>query len=339
MVDNLNKIKDVNKYSQTDTVKKEKTMNKATSKIIVVPVDGSENALRALDYLRVVFGSTYKIKVILLYLLPSLPQILIEGSTTSEEMARKFAELEKKNSEMAHTILSEGKKRLLDKGFKEQAVETVFQKRNVGIARDICNWSENMRADAIIISTRGLSRLKAFFMGETANKVLEFNRSCPVWMVKGTVRRKNILLAIDNSQNAMRAVDYAGFILPGTEAHVTIFHSKRDLKRFMPNGLLEEFPEFRKFWKRKAGEVVAPYLKKAKEILIKAGLKENQVSLKLVEGSESAGMDIIEEVENSDAGTIFIGKRGCSDVKDFSMGSVAKKVLYQASDMTVCIVP
>ena len=314
-------------------------MTKVTSKRVVVPIDGSQNALRALDYLSLIFGSKYNLKVILFYLLPSLPQILIEGSTTSDEMARKFTELEKKNREMAQLILSEGKKRLLDNGFKKQAVETVFQKREVGIARDICNWSENTRTDAIIISTRGLSRLKAFFMGETANKVLEFNRSCPVWMVKGAVRRKNILLVVDNSPNAMRAVDYAGFIIPGTEAHVTIFHSKQDLKRFMPSGLLEEFPEFQKLWKYKSGEVVAPYLKRAKEILIKAGLKENQVSIELVEGSESAGIDILKEVENSDAGTIFIGKRGCSDVKDFSMGSVAKKVLYQAWDIAVCIVP
>ena len=314
-------------------------MNKETSKTVLVPIDGSENALRALDYLSLAFGSKYNLKIVLFYLLPSLPRILIEESTTSDEMARKFTELEKKNSAMAQLILTEEKERLLDKDFKKQAVETVFPKREVGIARDICNWAENIRANAIIISTRGLSRLKAFFMGETANKVLEFNRSCPVWMVKGAVRRKNILLAIDNSQNAMRAVDYAGFILPSTDAHVTIFHSKRDLKRFMPNRLLEEFPEFRKLWKHKAGEVVAPYLKRAKEILIKAGLKENQVSIKLVEGSESAGIDILEEVENSDAGTIFIGKRGCSDVKDYSMGSMAKKVLYQTSDMTVCIVP
>jgi len=316
-----------------------KTMTKVTSKMVVVPLDGSENALRALDYLSLVFGSKYHLKVVLFYLLPSLPQILIEGSKTSDEVARKFTELEKKNRAMAQRILSEGKKRLLDKGFKEQAVETVFHTREVGIARDICNWSENMRADAIIISTRGLSRLKAFFMGETANKVLEFNRSCPVWMVKGAVTRKNVLLAIDNSQNAMRAADYAGFILPGTDAHVTIFHSKRDLKRFMPNGLIEEFPEFQKFWKHKAGEVVAPYLKRAKEILLKSGLKENQISIKLDAGSESAAVDIHKEVENSDAGTIILGKRGCSDVKDYSMGSVARKVLYQASDMTVCIVP
>jgi nucleotide-binding universal stress UspA family protein len=314
-------------------------MIKANSKMIVVPIDGSENALRALNYLNLVFGPKHHLKVALFHLLPSLPQILIAGSMTSDEMAAKLTELDKKNNAMAQQILSEGKKRLLDKGFKKQAVETVFQKREIGIARDICNWSEKMQADAIVISTRGLSRLKAFFMGETANKILEFNRFCPVWMVKGAVKKKNILLAIDNSPNAMRAADYAGFILSGTEAHVTIFHSKRDLKRFMPNGLIEEFPEFQKLWKHTAGEAVAPYLKSAKETLLKSGLKENQISIKLDAGSESAAADIHKEVENSDAGTIILGKRGYSDEKNFSMGTVAKKVLYQASDLTVCIVP
>ena len=51
--------------------------------------------------------------------------------------------------------------------------------------------------------------------------------------------------------------------------------------------------------------MVAPYLKRAKEILIKAGLKENQVSIKLVEGSESAGMDILEEIETAMRAQLF----------------------------------
>jgi nucleotide-binding universal stress UspA family protein len=80
-------------------------------------------------------------------------------------------------------------------------------------------------------------------------------------------------------------------------------------------------------------------LKSAKETLLKSGLKENQISIKLDAGSESAAADIHKEVENSDAGTIILGKRGYSDEKNFSMGTVAKKVLYQASDLTVCIVP
>ena len=72
------------------------------------------------------------------------------------------------------------KNKLVKTGFDEQAVETVYQERRMGIARDICDWAEDNRADAVIISTRGRSKLAAFFLGETANKVLEYSRTCPV---------------------------------------------------------------------------------------------------------------------------------------------------------------
>jgi hypothetical protein len=61
----------------------------------------------------------------------------------------------------------------------EQAVETVYQERRVGIARDIVNWSEKQRAHAVILSTHGCGKLVTFFLGEIANKVLEYSRVCP----------------------------------------------------------------------------------------------------------------------------------------------------------------
>ena len=63
-------------------------MNKVTSKTVCIPIDGSENALRALDYLSLNFGSKYKLKVMLFYLLSGLPPIVIEESKKSDEMAR-----------------------------------------------------------------------------------------------------------------------------------------------------------------------------------------------------------------------------------------------------------
>jgi nucleotide-binding universal stress UspA family protein len=39
--------------------------------------------------------------------------------------------------------------------------------------------AERKQSDAIVLNTRGRSRLEAFFMGETARKVLEFARICP----------------------------------------------------------------------------------------------------------------------------------------------------------------
>jgi nucleotide-binding universal stress UspA family protein len=314
-------------------------MTKNPEKMIVVPVDGSENALKSLDYINRIFGSKHNLKLSLIYLLPKLPPILFEETRKNRETANQLREIEKRNSQMAGRILTDAKDRLLNVGFTRRTVEAVFRKIEVGAARDICSWAEqNKKADAIIISSRGRSRLEDFFTGEIANKVLEYAKVCPVWMVKGRVKSKDVLLAVDNSENAMRAVDHAGFMLAGTDVNVTVFHSKRDLRRFVPKEVLQEFPGVQKFWQKKAGDVVAPYMKKALEMLIQAGLAESQISVRLVDGSRSSARDILDEAEENAMGTIVLGKKGHSDVEDYSMGSTTKKVLDRASDMAVCIV-
>ncbi|MGD9238470.1 MAG: universal stress protein [Desulfobacterales bacterium] len=315
-------------------------MTKNPEKMIVAPIDGSENALKSLDYINRIFGPKHNLKLSLVYLVPKLPPILVEEARKSRGTMNQLREIEKRNSQMAERILTEAKDRLINIGFSKKTVEAVFRNIEVGVARDICSWAENnKKADAIFISSRGRSRLEAFFTGEIANKVLEYVKLCPVWMVKGTVRNKNVLLAVDNSENAMRAVEHAGFMLSGSGVNVTVFHSKRDLRRFVPKEVLQEFPGVEKFWQKKTGDMVAPYMKKAREMLIQAGLAENQISVKLVDGSRSAASDILKEAEENAIGTVILGRKGCSNVKDYSMGSITKKVLDRASDMAVCIVP
>ncbi len=74
-------------------------------------------------------------------------------------------------------------------------------------------------------------------------------------------------------------------------------------------------------------------------MLLEAGLQERQITTKLVDGSRSAAADILEEMKGSQSGSLFMGLHGYSNVKDFTMGSVTRKVLNQAEDMAVCIVP
>ena len=315
-------------------------MTKNPEKMIVVPIDGSENALKSLDYIVRVFGPKHSLRVSLVYLMPKLPPILVEEGRKNRETMNQLREIEKRNSQMAEGILTDAKDRMMNIGFTKKTVEAVFRNIETGVARDICSWAEkNKKADAIIITSRGRSRMQAFFTGEIAHKVLEFVKVCPVWMVKGRVKSKDVLLAIDNSENALRAIGHAGFMLSGTDVNVTIFHSKRDLRRFVPKEVLQEFPGVQKFWQRKAGEALAPYMEKAREMLIQAGLAENQIFVKLVDGSHSVARDILEEAEENAIGTIVLGKKGHSGVKDYSMGSTTKKVLDSASDMAVCIVP
>ncbi len=308
-------------------------------KMIVVPIDGSKNSLTSLDYTNLMFGPKHSLKVTLFHVLPGLPPFLVEESRKDAKIGEQLNNLKKKSIGLAERLLTEAKNKLVQRGFAEQAIKTIYQERRVGIARDICNWAEDNQADAMIISSRGRTRLHAFFTGEIANKVLEYSKTCPIWMIKGSVKTGDVLLAVDHSENALRAVDHCGIMLSGTGADVTAFHAKRDLRRFIPKEVVEEFPEFKKFWQRKAGEVVAPYLKKSKEMLLKAGLDERQVTIKAINGSRNTARDILDEARSNGIGTVVLGKRGYSNVKDFSMGSIARKVLDGASDMAVCMVP
>jgi len=309
------------------------------SKSVAVPLDGSPTALKALNYLLLVFGTRHNLIVNLFHVVPGGPPILLEESKKDPNTARQVRELENRNKKMAAKTLSDGKKVLLDKGITEERIKTVEFNKQVGIARDICGWSEKKRMDAIVLNTRGRSRIEAFFMGETANKVLELSRICPVWMIKGNVRSKPIIIAMDNSENALRAVDHAGFMLSGTDCPVTLFYSKRNLLRFFSSEAVEPVSELESIWKSAAGREIAPYMEKANEMLINAGVDKSKISIRIVDGGRSAAADILDAARQSGCGTIVMGRRGATNVKDYTLGSVSRKVLQDCNDAALWIVP
>jgi nucleotide-binding universal stress UspA family protein len=307
------------------------------TKMIVLPVDGSENAHRSLEYVDLMFGKDHSLEVTLKYVLPSLPPILADDRSMKRETATKLKALENKSIRMAEKILSQAKNFFLQKGFDDDRVQTVYRKKADSIPQDICNWVESKRADSVLISTRGRSRLEAFFMGEVSSKLLEYCRVCPVWIVEGKVTSNRVLVAVDSSDNALRAVDHVGFMLAGTDSSVTLFHTMRHLRRFVPKEVLDEAPELEELWKTKAGQEIEPFMKKAKKMLLQAGLKESQITKKVVDGSRSAASDILDEARNN-YGTIVMGRRGLSGVKEFFMGSVSSKVLHGSTSMATWIV-
>ena len=311
-------------------------MSSDLGKMIVVGLDGSENALKVLDYLGLIYGPKPILEIVLLHILPTLPPILVAEDDRQTKL--RLLNVEKKSILMAERILAEANGVLLKKGFKDDQIIVVHRKKKIGIARDMCNFAAHKKADSVLISAKGRSKLEAFFSGGVANRMLEYCRVCPVWIVEGAVRSRRVLIAMDSSENALRAVDHAAFMLSGTDCQVTLFHSKRHLRRFVPQEIIEAAPELEELWKNKAGEQIAPYMKTAKEMLLEAGIPESQLKTRVVDGTRDAASDILKEARSNDYGTVVLGRRGHSGVKEFFMGSVTSKVLQDCAGMAVWIV-
>lgn len=307
------------------------------TKSIVVPVDGSKNSLRSLEYINLIYGPNHNLEVTLIYILPSLPPILTDKSIDKKTRTR-LKSVEKKNEDMAEKILAEAQNILLNKGFKEEKIKTRCQKRGITVAQDICNWALIKQVDTILLTKRGRTEIKSFFMGKVSTRLVEYRRNNPVWILEGGIDSKNVLVCVDNSENALRAVDHVGFMLSGTDCHITIFHTMRHLSRFVPMQVLEEAEDLEKLWRNKAGKEIAPYIKKAMETLLKAGLSEEQITTKVTEGSRSAADDILKEAQDNNYGTIVLGRRGLSAVKEFFMGGVTNSVLNRAVSLAIWIV-
>ena len=306
------------------------------SKLIVAGIDGSEGALKALDYLGLIYGAKHNIEVEVLYVLPALPQILVADRERTTKM--RLLDVDKKIIHLAGRILAEARTVLLKKGFKDEQIKTSHLKKHFGIARDICSFAGEKGADALLVTRKGRSRLEAFLSGEISSKILGYCLTCPVWLVEGAVQSKKVLMAMDSSENSLRAADHAGLMLVGTDCQLTLFHSKRHLRRFVPQEVIEAAPELEELWRNKAGEQIGPQMKKAKEMLLEAGLGEDQITTKIVDGSRSAAGDILKEARSNNFGTIVLGRKGHSSVTEYLMGSTTSKVLQDSGGLAVWLV-
>jgi len=306
--------------------------------MIVLPQDGSAFAKKSMDYLNLIFGSEHNLNPTLLYILPSLPPALIEAGRKRRETAGQLEKMKQRNESLANDILVGAKDVLLQYNFPEDKIKTVCQHRKRDIAKDIADWSHDKMADGILLNCHGRSRVEAFFMGEVSLKLLECSGSCPVWLLRGNVKDKDVLVAVDNSENAARAIDYAGFILNGTKSRITLFHTKRSLRRFLPKAIFEDIPGIAELWSEQAEEGIAPVMGKARQVLVDAGIEESRVQVVTAEGSRNPAKDVVAAADKYGCGTIILGRQGDSCNTEFTMGSIARKVIEAASDKAIWVV-
>lgn len=313
-------------------------MPENVSKMIVLPQDGSEFAIKSIDYLNIIFGPKHNLNPVLLYVTPSLPRALVETGTASRENADRLETIRKRNDALADKVLGAAKNVLLQYNFPEDLIKTVCQGCKRDIATDIADWSNDKMADGILLNCHGRSRVEAFFMGEVSLKLLDCREGCPVWLLRGDVKERDALIAIDQSENSLRAVDYAGFMFSGTESRIILFHTKRSLRRFLPDSIFEDIPGIVEQWSKKAEEEIAPAMTKAKKMLVSAGIEEYRIKTVVFEGIHHPAKDILAQAREHGCGTVILGRQGDSDNKEFAMGSIAREVVEAASDMAIWVV-
>lgn len=194
-------------------------------------------------------------------------------------------------------------------------------------AEVICSLADERNVDLVVVGSRGRSALGRFFLGSVSSQVLK-HASVPVLVARPSERPiRNVLVGIDDSENARRAVSYlAQFPLP------------KDTRTILLSVVYMPPPFY-----GAAGYYETEELNRALETVRAAAETDAQRSLNDAEAILTKSFAVakrtvlgvparalVETAETEGADLIVLGSRGLSAVERLMMGSVSLHVSHHA---------
>jgi nucleotide-binding universal stress UspA family protein len=305
--------------------KEEIIMKIESQKKVLLAFDGSDHAFHAINYVNRI-APFHKMKIVLFNVFSSkLESYLdLEKDPLFSRSTSHVTAWEMQQKKEIQKTMDKAKQKLFHSGFSPNAVSIKIHNRKEGIARDIVKEAKNGYS-AVIIGRRGMGTYKEIILGSVAKKLVENAAFLPVLMTGEIPPNDKFLVAVDSSENALRAIDYVAQILGGLDFKINLFHAIRSdpsihsgvAHLFFPKESLED---------AESGAITI--FDKSKRRLEEAGFTSDQINTKLVSGVLSRAEAIVKEARERDCGTIVLGRRGLSKVQEFLIGRVSNKVIH-----------
>lgn len=231
-------------------------------------------------------------------------------------------------------FMEKAQQMLLDAGFPKESVDIKIKESEKGIARDIVKEAKEGYL-AVIISRSGEGELPEPFLGSNASKVIHKLNLVPVFIAGKRLPGKKILVALDHSEGAMRAVDFVGKLMGGYDDMVTLLYAVREGSKLRIGPTYKPLP---KEDIQTEEQKIQAVFDEAKRRLIDSGFKSDHVTRKVIVGVSSPPRAIVQEAEQGGYSPIVIGRRGLSKFQEFFMGSVSNQVIQLGVEQAVWVV-
>jgi len=308
-------------------------------KRILIAVDDSRHSQKAIDYAVQMSDLVENLHYDLFHIQPMISGFLQEEARKDGQARKQLNRLMQANEKAAMELVEACRGDMVDKGIAAEMINCLTRKRNLGFAKDIIEFAQEKRYDAIMAGRRGLSRLEKLYTGSVTANILEQSRVIPVWLVNGEAVAGDLLVAIDGSEACLRVIDHVGFMLSKNEnTRITLLHVAGASGNRCQTGSGEDPDQaLAEIIARGERACIDLFYSQAGKHFEKAGLAKERVKLEIVKGGRKAGKSILEFATKKKFGTIVVGRRGID--KAFFMGSVSRYLIDRVTSGALWIVP
>jgi nucleotide-binding universal stress UspA family protein len=310
----------------------------ATVPVILAPVDGSDQSMSTIAYLGRTL-SEKNVAIEIFHVLSEAPEPFFDLDETCETAAfqSEIGKWKSSRSSRIERFMEEARKNLALSGFPASHISVAILPRQAGIARDIVNKSGNGYA-AVAIGRRGFGTLPDFMLGSIAAKLADTIDHVPLAIVGGQPDTRRAVVAFDRSRGIRQGLDKMSRLLSPKLEEILLCHIVRPLSE--PHPARESYFNSRNEanWLDENSRQIIPAMVDAKQRLSRAGFDPKSFHTAIIKEKTSRADGIMSEMDSLGAGTIIIGRRGTTNVEEFSMGRVTRKILYLACSSAIWIV-
>jgi nucleotide-binding universal stress UspA family protein len=285
---------------------------------ILVPLDGSDLAEKALTYAKTV--SKLKNSEVILFAI----SITNEGGRR-DRLLKSYLDISAKSLE------SQGVKVSTDVAYGEAAEE-------------IIEYSEKNKIDLIIISTHGYSGIKRWMLGSTTQKVL-YSTCTPILLIKSKAPEiskaefQKILVPLDGSTFSEATFPFLEELAKGTKTNIILLGVCEPpvVPSYGSKPINPTWEKYRDTLWADSQKQVTEYLEKTKDALEKNGLQIEPRIIKETDGK--VAKSIIKVARDEEVDLIAIATHGHTGASRWVYGSVANRIVEESAEPILLIRP
>jgi len=223
-------------------------------------------------------------------------------------------------------------------GFSDSAISVRTQVKKTGLIKDIIQ--ESYRGySAILVGRTGISRLKYLIFGSIAQKLAERVRHIPTVIVGGIPKSQTLLIALDDSMEAMRGVGAVAALAGPGDPQIILCGCLDPAGIAGDNGAEHHAAGGETDWIQYHSDRLKPMMDEASRRLAAGGVSKGNISRQFARINGNAIGSIIEAFKAGGFGTIVVGHRDAIGFTHEQLrGRVSEKILRSLDHMAVWVV-
>lgn len=306
---------------------------------ILLATDGSPQALEAVRYVASLFPPRYT-QIVLFNVGSGFPEVFWDMDGNPLYRSKKTGVM----GWLADQQLVLGEFReiatkiLADAGYPEDAVQVRTQAGKTGILADIVRESYQGYS-AMVIGQTGLSRIKDFVVGSLASRLVGKIKHVPLVIVAGQPTPGKVLIALDESIEAMRVVSSIAELTGASNPEIILCHALRLPGMFRLSSGQLQLTERELDWLEYRKNKFRPTMDKAAERLRQCGVLSANIAHDFVTTKTNPIPEVVETARRENCGTVAVGRReAVSFAQAHFRSRFSDKILKLIVDMAVWIV-